>query len=109
MSEKLIFKHGFKPKSVDELTPSQRAQFEVFRIAEKDVELLDWVDVFDERGKRVYEMVLKWREEGGVFEIGTTDEICSFVQGGVNECDDEDLGERLQEGFDAFDASGWPR
>ena len=53
-----------------------------------------------------YEMVINSRSDGGVFEIGTTEEIASFSQGGLNICDDADLGAALEQGFQATE---WKR
>ena len=82
-----------------------RDQFALFGIGDHEVGLLDWLDVLDAKGRRVYEMVINSRSDGGVFEIGTTEEIASFSQGGLNICDDADLDGALEQGFRARNGS----
>jgi hypothetical protein len=107
-TRRFTLRHVLTPTSVDDLNDGQLVQFRLFAIT--DPTLLDYFHVLDDKRKHVYDLVLKFRSDGGAFEIGTDSEVASFVQRGVNETyDNEPRGEALEAALDAFDWSSISR
>jgi hypothetical protein len=101
-AKKLIFRSALKPKRLSDLTPLQK----------KQIAKLDWIDVdkeiknvqffaIQDKGKLVYELAIHAGDDGVVFRAGTTRAVASFSQGGISECDSDDLEEALEAGYDA--------
>jgi hypothetical protein len=100
---KLVFTPVLRPKTAADIKGVHRKQFEALEELEHDdeetISCMDFLDIHDEKGKLVYQMAIFCRDDGAVFEANSTEMVAQFSQGGLAQCDDEDVGKRLEAGY----------
>jgi hypothetical protein len=114
----LACERSFEPRSLDELTETQRQQLEVFgkkydgrklpaakRVASGVLEegafggFLELVPIVEKgTGDVLYEALLMI-DSGSVFLAGSTREVAAFIQGYLDQCKDPALFEELERAF----------
>ncbi|MFE4925429.1 hypothetical protein [Streptomyces sp. NPDC056661] len=83
------------PSTLSDLSDLQRRQFEGEDGDIDDLDFYTLYSVHDATGAQLYDMYLFCHSDGSVYRRGTTDEVAVFVQCGVADAEDEDLGNAL--------------